>query len=171
MRAGHRFRIGVRSTALAVLLAAMGASECDHVTSYALRPESVLTQGCFEPCMCPILMAQPLGGTFLLAERQPKGPSLFREFIVFFVDWKLARGKETVPITGSGLYRVGGEFASQQRMELDLRIGDDPAQHFDSGWVVGGGGFPDLYVRVSINGQFCYDTVIDILASPLPQAP
>ena len=171
MRPGRRLRAVLRSTALVVLLAATGATDCEHVTSYALLPESGLTQGCFEPCMCPISTLQPLSGTFQLAERLAKEPSLFREFVVFFVDWKVLRGKESVPITGSGLYRVGGEFALQQRMELDLRIGDDPAQHFDSGWVVGGGEFPDLDVRVSINGQFCYDTVIDILASPLPQTP
>jgi hypothetical protein len=167
MRPGHRLRVALRSTALVVLLAATGVTDCQHVTSYALGPESGLTQGCFEPCECPISTLQPLRGTFLLAERLPPGP-LFREFVVFMVDWKLARGDETVPITGSGLYRVGGEFAVQQQMELDLRIGDGPAQHFDSGLVVGGGLFPDLDVRVSVNGQFCYDTVIDILASPLP---
>jgi hypothetical protein len=155
--------------ALVVLLAATGPTDCEHVTSYALRPESGLTQGCFEPCECPISMLQPLRGTFLLVERLPQGPQLFREFVVFWVDWKLVRGEETIPITGSGLYRVGGEFALQQRMELDLRIGDGPAQHFDSGLVVGGGEFPNLDVRVSQNGEFCYDTVIDILASPLPE--
>ena len=153
-----------------MLLAATAATDCEHVRSYALGPESGLTQGCFEPCECPISTLQPLRGTFLLAERLPPGP-LFRDFVVFMVDWNLARGDETVPITGSGLYRVGGEFASQQRMELDLRIGDGPTQHFDSGLVVGGGGFPDLDVRVSMNGQFCYDTVIDILASPRPATP
>src|SRR5262245_20802427 len=171
MRPGRRFRAALRTTALVVSLAATGATDCEHVTSYALAPESGLTQGCFEPCMCPISTLQPLRGTFLLAERVPTEPSLFREFVVFMVDWKLARGDGTLAISGSGLYRVGGEFASQQRMELDLRIGDAPAQHFDSGWVVGGGLFPNLDVRVSVHGQVCYDTVIDILASPLPVQP
>jgi len=169
MRPGQRLRAALRSAALVVLLAATGATDCEHVTSYALGPESGLTQGCFEPCECPISTLQPLSGTFLLAERTPEEPSLFREFIVFMVDWKLDRAGESVPITGSGVYLVGGEFASQQRMELDLRIGDGPAQHFDSGLVVGGGLFPDLDVRVSMNGQVCFDTVIDILASPRPQ--
>ena len=56
-------------------------------------------------------------------------------------------------------------------MQLDLRVGDQPVQHFDSGLVVGGGGFPELDVRVSVNGQFCYDTVIDVIASPFASKP
>jgi hypothetical protein len=104
----------------------------------------------------------------ILVERRTTEPSLFREFAVIFVDWKLERGDEVVPITGSGRYSVGGEFAVQQRMELDLRVGDGPAQHFDSGLVAGGGEFPEIDVRISVNQQVCFDTVIDILASPLP---
>jgi len=154
--------------ALLVVLAATGPSSCENVVSYALRPESGVTQGCFEPCLCPIWLMQPLSGRFILVERRTTEPSLFREFAVIFVDWKFERGDEVVPITGSGRYSVGGEFAVQQRMELDLRVGDGPAQHFDSGLVVGGGEFPEIDVRISVNQQICFDTVIDVLASPLP---
>ena len=47
------------------------------------------------------------------------------------------------PIAGAGSYTVGGEVAVQQRMEAELQVADEPSAPFDSGLVVGGGGFPD----------------------------
>jgi len=166
MRAEQTTRLGLACAALIALLGSTGIKGCERVTVYALRPESSLTQGCFEPCMCPIVLLEELSGSFLLRERLPREPSLLREFTVFLVQWQLERGDGFVPITGSGRYSVGGEFASLQRLELDLRIGDEPAQHFDSGLVVGGGAFPLIDARISVNGQYCYDTVIDVVASP-----
>jgi hypothetical protein len=160
-------RLGVACAALVALLGTTGIRNCERVTLYELRPESSVTQGCFEPCSCPIALFEELRGSFLLHERLPAAPSLFREFSVFLVQWKLQRGNDSIPITGSGRYSVGGEFASLQRLELDLRFGDGPAQHFDSGLVVGGGGFPVIDARVSVNRQFCLDTVIDVVASPV----
>jgi hypothetical protein len=161
-------RLALGSLALAMLFGATGPRGCGgQGTTYSLRPESALTQGCFDPCDCPIATFEELDGFFTLVERTPPEPSLFREFDVQMVRWTLQRGSEVVPITGSGHYRVGGEFAVMQQLELDLQIGADPVQHFDSGLVAGGGQFPDVDVTVSVNGQFCYDTVIDVFASPL----
>jgi hypothetical protein len=135
---------------------------------YALQPESSFTQGCFEPCLCPILISQPIVGELGLIEVPGNEAAPFREFLVAFVHWRTKLGGEEVHITGSGRYRVGGEFALTQQLELDLRIGRGPVQHFDSGVVVGGGEFPNkLDVRISVNGEFCFDTVIDVVAAPL----
>ena len=166
MNAERTTGLGLATAALIALLGTTGIKNCERVTVYELRPESSVTQGCFEPCLCPIALLEELSGSFLLHERLPAEPSLFREFTVFLVQWKLQRGDDSIPITGSGRYIVGGEFASLQRLELDLRFGDEPAQHFDSGLVVGGGEFPLINARISVNGQFCYDIVIDVVAAP-----
>ena len=166
MNAERTTRLGLAAAALLTLLGTTGIKNCERVTVYQLRPESSVTQGCFEPCMCPIALFEQLSGSFLLHERLPAEPSLFREFSVVLVQWKLQRGDDSIPISGSGRYSVGGEFASLQRLQLDLRFGDEPAQHFDSGLVVGGGEFPLIDSRISVNGQFCYDVVIDVVAAP-----
>jgi hypothetical protein len=160
-------RVFLVSLALAAVVCATGARMRPRETLYGLRPESSVTQGCFEPCECPIALFEELSGSFRLVERTPPGPSPFREFDVAMVSWTLERGHESVPITGSGTYRVGGEFAVAQQLELDLQIGDGPVQRFDSGLVPGGGAFPEIDVRISVNGEFCYDTVIDVVAAPL----
>jgi hypothetical protein len=61
---------------------------------------------------------------------------------------------------------VGGEFAAQHRLSLELDVGDDPTTHYDSGWVIGGTTFPQLDIVASINGVECYDTVIAVKAGP-----
>ena len=73
-------------------------------------------------------------------------------------------------IIGSGTYQIGSPGLAtvvQHRMELDLRIGDEPPEHFDSGWV-SIEDFSKITITVSINGMYCWDTVIVIDASPVP---
>ena len=61
----------------------------------------------------------------------------------------------------------GGEFAAQQQLSLDLTVDDEDRAHFDSGLVLGGGDFPFISSRVSIEGMRCFDTVIDVSAVPV----
>lgn len=45
---------------------------------------------------------------------------------------------------------------------------DEDRTHFDSGLVVGGGAFPSrIDIDVSIHGRYCFNTIIDLHASPL----
>jgi hypothetical protein len=75
-------------------------------------------------------------------------------------------GGQDVRITGSGTYRIGGEFARQHQLVLELTIGDETPQQFDSGLIPGGAAFPDMLpIVISINGMVCFDTVIDIRSS------
>jgi len=76
-------------------------------------------------------------------------------------------GTETT-VTESGSYKIGGEFALQQQLALDLQVGSDKVQHFDSGLVTGPAPFPDIKVTISVNGQVCFDTVFEVSASPVP---
>jgi hypothetical protein len=93
------------------------------------------------------------------------------------VSWKVSGSvyatPPDAPIAGAGSYRVGGEFAVQQRMEAELQVADEPSAPFDSGLVVGGGGFPDqIDVEISRNGKVCFDTVMHVVAAqaqPVPE--
>jgi hypothetical protein len=104
-------------------------------------------------------------GTFVLTADGSDG--LFDKYVVNEVNWNVKLPEGEVRVSGSGTYRVGGEVAIQQQLSLDLKVGDDPVQHFDSGLVAGGGDFPKIAITVSIHGQYCFDTVIGLDASPV----
>ena len=146
-----------------------------EIQSYALVEASTFQRGCFDPCDCPIGQEQPLLGTFSLLPLSNN--TLFSAYGMVDVRWKVSgSGYATppdAPIAGAGSYRVGGEFAVQQRMEAELSVADEPSAPFDSGLVVGGGGFPDqIDVEISKNGKVCFDTVMHVVAAraqPLPE--
>ena len=135
-----------------------------HATQpYRLDPPSNYQQGCFEPCMCPILMFEGVRGTFATT---PLGTDDgFEVFRVRNLRWVLP-GAPPRQVRGSGTYRIDRQ-AEEQRMELDLFVGNDPVQHFDSGIVPAGDVFPDIDVVVSIHGMFCYDVVFELRARAL----
>ncbi|MEK7282203.1 MAG: hypothetical protein AAB249_00205, partial [Acidobacteriota bacterium] len=84
------------------------------------------------------------------------------------VNWTVAFGNSELRITGSGTYTIGGEFALVHRRELDLAVGDNPVQHFDSGRIPVSAAFPAIDVAVSLHGQYCFDTVIHVVTTPVP---
>jgi len=129
---------------------------------------STFQQGCFEPCYCPILAEVPVRGTFRLTATGFDGR--FQLYAVTDINWTVSLGDPELRITGSGTYKLGGEFALQQQLSLDLQVGDNPPQHFKSGLTPPGARFPSLAATLSINQMYCFDTVIAIEASPVPQA-
>ena len=135
-------------------------------TLYRLNEDSTFERGCFPPCLCPVLIGAPVRGTFVLT---PTGfDGLFSTFAVTDVSWVVAiDGTDTI-VTGRGTYRIGGEFALQQELTLDLQVGSDKVQHFDSGLVPTQAVFPNIKVTISVNGQVCFDTVFNVSASPAP---
>src|SRR5204863_473759 len=117
------------------------------------------------PCLCPIMIAVPVKGTFVLT---PTGfDGLFNTYAVSDVNWLVSIGGTNAIVTGSGTYKFGGEFALQQQLSLDLQVGGDKAHLFDRGLVPGGGNFPRIDILTSISGAVCFDTVIDIHAAPV----
>src|SRR5204863_3751845 len=82
--------------------------------------------------------------------------------------WRVSIDGTNTIVTGSGAYRIGGEFALQQQLSLDLQVGADKVQHFDSGLVTGPAPFPEIKATISVNGQKCFDTVFEVSASPVP---
>ena len=112
------------------------------------------------------MIAAPVKGTFVLT---PTGfDGLFTTYAVTDVNWLVSIGGIETTVTGSGTYKIGGEFALQQQLSLDLQMDGDKVQHFDSGLVTGPAPFPDIKVTISVNGQVCFDTVFEVSASPVP---
>src|SRR5438309_843737 len=75
---------------------------------YRLNKDSTFERGCFPPCLCPVLIGAPVTGTFVLT---PTGfDGLFSTFAVTGVDWVVPIGGTDTVVTGSGTYRIGGEF-------------------------------------------------------------
>jgi hypothetical protein len=146
--------------------AARAEGMSDASTIYRLNPDSNVQQGCFAPCMCPILLGSGVRGTFVLTPTGSDG--VFKTWAVSDVNWIAAFGDRELRVTGSGTYKIGGEFGMQQQLALDLKIGDDPVEHFDSGLVSGGERFPEISVAISMRGQVCFDTVFFVDASPVP---
>jgi hypothetical protein len=156
---------GVIWFALALPCAAVG--EAATTSYYTLVDGSTFQRGCFAPCECPIGQEQPLAGVFALAPVSDNG--LFAEYSMSDVRWNVEGNSYATPpnaaITGSGTYTIGGEFAIQQQMQADLSIAGATPEHFDSGRVVGGGGFPDqIDIEISEHGKVCFDTVIHVVA-------
>lgn len=132
---------------LTLPLALLGAqSTCERSgpeTVYALTADSQLARGCFEPLACPVAVSEDLGGTFRL--RLQLAGDLFDLYEVREVFWLARIHGEDVPITGSGFYLDG---VAEDQLQLNLRIGDEDVQAFDSGRVPGGPpGGPQLRVR------------------------
>lgn len=155
--------------ALALLVLGASAERCrvDIGTLYVLEKGSAFERGCFPPCMCPALILDDLRGTFVLRPHPLAAPSLFDTYQVDVVRWRVGRGEQELEIRGSGSYEVGGEFALEQRLALDLQVGSEPVQRFDSGFVVPPADFPRIQARISVNGEYCFDTVFDVRAVPV----
>jgi len=165
------FQLAIRNLSRAVLLllgvvAASIPASAQAGTLYRLNQDSTFQQGCFPPCLCPIMIAVPVKGTFVLT---PTGfDGLFTTYAVTDVNWLVSIAGTETTVTGSGSYKIGGEFALQQQLSLDLQVGGNKVQHFDSGLVTGPAPFPDIKVTISVNGQVCFDTVFEVSASPVP---
>jgi len=162
-------RILFVGAALSLLCSTAHSQSTDSTATYVLLKDSVFEMGCFGPCACPVLTRGPVQGTFLLT-RTGADP-LFEYFDVNDVKWEVPSSTQVLRITGSGKYRLGGEFALTQELTLDLSLNNMPPRRFDSGNVPVNVRFPEMDVTVSIHGrQACFDTVIRVHAIPLKNA-
>jgi hypothetical protein len=132
---------------------------------YQLVSGSSFQHGCFPPCKCALGPRQPLGGRFGLVDLPPT--PLFREFSMVNINWLAAPPPAAVTVSGTGFYRIGGEVAVQQELGLELVVGTQPLNHFDSGLMPAKAIFPVINATISINGGRCVDTVMVLKAAPL----
>jgi Dockerin type I domain len=161
----HRDVVALPLSLALCCVASAGAT----TTLYTLTGASEFAQGCFPPCMCPLLVSTGMTGTFKLVDDESN--PLFSHFLVEGFDCVVSLGSSTKHIVGSGTYVYGGEVAYLQRMELDLSIDGAALQHFDSGWVPFEQWPPTIDLAISINGMYCIDTVLWIHAAPIPPNP
>ncbi len=141
------------------------AADSAAVLYSLITPPSAYEVGCQGPCECPIL-SQPTYGSFSLVHtgRDP----LYDYYAVQGYIASFNNGPGAVSITGSGQYRIGGEFAITQELTLDLSIWGAPPQHFDSGLKPAGSApFPKIDLSCAAHGFACYDTVVVVDAAPV----
>lgn len=143
---------------------------------FRLGPAATFQEGCFPPCMCPIMNEQPIVGVMkMVYAGQVNG---IHTYSVQDVNWKVqgpAGSNIPLRLTGSGMYRVGSPGAIlvlQQRLELDLQDGTSNAmQHFDSGWVTfNQSNTGSLDIMISMNNMFCWDRAIRVQAMRVPMS-
>jgi len=134
---------------------------------YKLEKDTLFQRGCFGPCACPVLISSSVRGTFVLTHTGYDG--LFDNYAVTNVNWIVDQNGTRIPVKGAGTYRIGGEVAIQQQLSLDLVVGSDPVEHYDSGLVAGSSDFPRINITISIHGAYCFDTVIDVRSRPAMQ--
>ena len=134
-----------------------------NVMQYKLEADAAFETGCFALCECPIV-THPLKGTFSL--QHDHFDPLFDYYTVSDVRWVVSDASTYLTISGSGVYKLGGEFALQHQLVLDLSIDGAPARHFDSGLVLGGGKFPTILIDVSLHqNTACVDTLLHVDAT------
>jgi len=167
VRTFARFRVAIL-LALALAGASPAASQQLASGLYRLDAGSTHQAGCFDPCLCPIQIEVPVLGTLALAFQGSDG--LFDVYAVSDVNWEVPFGGDVMRVLGSGSYRIGGEFALEHQLELDLAIDDGPLQHFDSGRRIVAESKSAIDVAISLHGMVCNDIVFVVRASPVPRA-
>jgi hypothetical protein len=86
---------------------------------YRLAPESAYEEGCFAPCLCPVMMRSGVSGTFVAVLLEPDGS--YRVFAIQQVRWSVPDPR--LLVRGSGTYRIDAA-GLVQRLELDLQVGE-----------------------------------------------
>ena len=162
-----RLGLGVAITGLWLLGSAAPAQAARlQDGTYRLRAGSTFSRGCFSPCMCPLFTTTNIQGTFVVTFTRSDG--LFDYYAITDVNWTVVIGGEARHISGSGIYQIGGEFALQHRLRLDLTM-DEQTNTFDSGLIPTSDVIPKIDVIVSIHGMFCFDTVVNVQSAPADQ--
>jgi hypothetical protein len=131
-------------------------------TLYVLNPASGYEEGCFGACACPVSLSDAVVGTWVMTPAAPD--PLYSNYDIKAINWYLPG--QGLRVTGSGHYKIGGEFALTHELSLDLLIGDQAVQHFDSGVVTGGSEFPSIVISIALNNFSCHDKVFRISATP-----
>lgn len=152
--------------ALALALVALAPSaraQTGTTSTYKLESDSRFETGCFGMCLCAVV-THPLKGTFFLTHTG--FDPLYDYYDVSNVSWVVSDSTNYFTITGSGTYKIGGEFALVNEMVLDLSVNGGANQHFDSGLVPISAKFPQILVDVSLHqNTACVDTLLHLDAT------
>lgn len=160
--------LGICCAGGAVAQPSLGTAAASRGQWHRLTAEASYTEGCFEPCRCPIFFVEPLRGVFFLQPAPAIAAGTQRYLVndLFFV-----AGSEAgmFRISGHGEYTVSRESMARptQRLKLALRGRDGESKLFDSGVVPLDPTGAGIDVLVSMNGLFCHDIAIRIAALPV----
>lgn len=158
-----RFAVSLLVALLPALLPRPALSDPDLKAGTYVLESGKFVQGCYEPCECPILERDGLGGSLVLG--QPVVADGFLNFPVTEVSWHM-KDPNGFTVHGSGTYRISLGPLPEHEMNLDLAIDDGPAEHYASGLIRTEKGFTTVDIGVSRNGFACYDTAFFIVAVP-----
>ncbi len=156
---------------LSVLLATVFATAAAYASSppgklYRLDADASFQQGCFDPCLCPLGEPVIVHGAFVLGPPIPGNVVDFHR--VGDIYWTVGDPLEPLhTITGRGTYRLTN-YGPDRSHSLDLTLSTDggPPQAFFSDFVPADSGPMTLDIPVSLNGMYCYDTVLRVSAVP-----
>jgi len=169
LRSADAWRCAARAVlTLVVVLAAVlpahaqAAARPVFPISYLLGPGTQYEEGCFGPCMCPIMFLEGVKGGFTLSFSAFEPP--FVVYDVTDIVWSVPALSKT--FTGSGVYRIGWKGTAQQQLQVDLSENGAAPVRFDSGLVPVTVPFPRIDVAISEHGFFCYDKGIFLKAAP-----
>jgi len=172
MNARHAFSIAALAALAGSLIAATPCASAPANTSpvtYTLvTPPSAYETGCQGPCECAVLTQPTYGSLTLVYQRSDP---LYDYYAVDGYIASFNNGPGAVSITGSGQFRIGGEFALTEQLTLDLSVWGAPPVHFDSGVKTAGSvAFPKIDLSCAVHGFACVDTVVVVDATPVDVA-
>ncbi len=140
---------------------------------YQLQPGSTLQiEYCLGPCACPPHAdIGPLAGTFTLT-RVNQNP-LFDTYALSGAQWTALMPQGAILVVGAGTYRIGGEVAVTQELNLTLVVADSPIADphpYTSGVVAidPANPFPRLGITSQSQVIGCTQYTVHLVAAPLP---
>lgn len=164
-RRSGAWRLLIFGACLVFATVAEAGTGCE--TIYRLTEDATYQEGCFPPCMCPVIEATRFRGTFVM------GPASVCNGMathpVRNIGWYLTIDSTEIEVSGSGTYRIStGPLPVVHALDLELSIGGGEPQHFFSGFLPVTSNDGSIDIPVSINGLTCQDIVIVVNAAPVP---
>ncbi|MBI4583204.1 MAG: hypothetical protein HY717_04195 [Planctomycetes bacterium] len=130
---------------------------------------SSLTDECRPPCK-RFTITVPIAGTFELGEIAAN--PLFTTYRLDNIDFYTPAGDRLYFVSGSGLYRWGGEVAVTQSMELECKVNDQPGTKFSSDPGIAGEPFPKIGIALTqFEPVILVVYSLKLLAEPSDQPP
>ncbi|MBX3357973.1 MAG: hypothetical protein KF745_06050 [Phycisphaeraceae bacterium] len=154
-------------TALPVGVAVLGATCIAHAQVdptdrsglWRVSAPALLTEGCYDPCLCPISDFGPIQGSFVLARVAIGDVFDFYEVRAMILDAPVAQRQ----YTGSGNFQYS-PFVPTEFMGVDLALSNTEVFHFQGEGQVPAS--PDsMDLELDRNNRQCFDTVIRLAAS------
>jgi hypothetical protein len=135
-----------------------------EIVPYKLNAGATFTEGCQDPCLCPIWQTGLKGGFGLVDLGLASDPA-FMHYALVDIGWR-TQSTPSRGFKGLGIYGIDA-VGVQHQLVCDIAEGSGKRQRFDSGLVPGGLAFaPQIDIDMALNGFFCWDQVFGVHAQP-----